>query len=64
MNKAFAQKLAWSFGRAFAGVFIAGLTGVLAAPDFSTGKAALVALSMASLIAGIRAIQHFTVDKK
>ncbi len=46
-----------SFLRAFLGVFIAGMAGVLAVPDWNTGKAALIALSAAALIAGLRAIQ-------
>lgn len=48
---------AFSFARAFLGVFIAGLAGVLASPDWNAGKAALVALSAASLVAGFRALQ-------
>ena len=51
------KKVGLSFVRAFVGTFIAGLVGVLAVPDWEAGKAALVALSVAALTAGIRAIQ-------
>jgi len=56
------EKLFWSFLRAFVATFAAGAAGLLAVPDWNAGKAALVALSVASLTAGLRAVQHFLID--
>lgn len=58
----FLKKLALSFARAFVGAFIAGVTGLLTVPDWNTGKAALVALVVAALTAGVRAVQHVVFD--
>ena len=63
-DKSFLKKLAFSFGRSFLGVFIAGLTGLLTVPDWNTGKAAVIALIMAGLTAGVRAVQHVVFDAK
>lgn len=60
----FVEKLAYSFGRAFLATFAVGITGLLAAPDWSTKKAALVALTVAAVTAGVRAVQHVLVDQK
>ena len=46
-----------SFLRAFIAVFIVGLAGVVNAADWNAAKAALVALVVASITAGIRACQ-------
>jgi len=46
-----------SFARAFLGSFVVLLQGVLASPDFDTGKAALIAALIAAVTAGIRAVQ-------
>lgn len=51
------KKIAWSFVRAFLGTFAVGVAGVLASPNFEAGKAALIALAVASVTAGIRAAQ-------
>ena len=51
------KSTAIAFVTSFIGAFLAGLAGVLASPDFSTGKAALVALSMAALISGVNAVR-------
>lgn len=61
-TKDFAKKLAYSFARAFIGAFLAGLTGLLAVPDWNAGKAAAVALVVAALTAGVRAVQHVVLD--
>jgi len=50
---------AWgdAFTIAFLGAFITLLTGWLAAPEFSTSKAAITAIFIGALTAGVRAIQ-------
>ena len=48
----------WSAARAFIGAFIVLAPGVLYAPDFNTGKAALIAAVIAGGTAAIRVIQH------
>ena len=48
----------WSAARAFVGAFIVLAPGILYAPNFSTGKAALVAAVIAGGTAAIRVIQH------
>lgn len=50
---------AWvdSFARAFLAAFITGIAGWLAQPDFSTWKAAGLALVIGAATAGVRAIQ-------
>lgn len=53
----FAKKVAFSFARAFLGAFAVGVTGVLDAPNWEAGKAALVALVIASAVAGVRTVQ-------
>ena len=58
----FLKKVALSFARAFIGAFIAGATGLLTVPDWNAGKAALVALVVAALTAGVRAVQHIVLD--
>lgn len=55
----FVKKLAFSFGRAFLGVFLALVPGILAAPNLTAGKAAAVAAVAAGLTAGVRALQVF-----
>lgn len=55
----FVKKLGFSFLRAFLGAFVAGVPGILAVPNFTAGKAALVAVGIASLTAGFRAVQVF-----
>lgn len=62
LNNELIKRIAWSFVRAFLGVFIVGVAGVLASPDFSAGKAALIALVAAAVTAGIRAAQHVLLD--
>lgn len=56
-QKALLRSITLSFVRAFLGVFIVGLAGVAASPDFKTGKAALIALVTAAIVAGLRAVQ-------
>jgi hypothetical protein len=58
----FFKKVALSFIRAFLAAFVTGLAGVLAAPNWGAGKAALVAVSIAAVTAGIRAIQAIFTD--
>ena len=58
----FWKKVALSFVRAFAAAFVLGLTDVLSAvgpnaSDWGAGKAALVALVVAAVTAGVRALQ-------
>lgn len=55
----FAKKVAFSFGRAFVGSFVVLVPGILAAPNFTAGKAAAVAAVIAALTAGVRAVQVF-----
>lgn len=62
ISKTLAEKVAFSFLRAFGATFLAGALGLLAVPNWSAGKAALIALSVASLTAGIRAVQHLLLD--
>jgi hypothetical protein len=57
------DKMLYSFARAFGATFLAGIFGVLSVPDFSTGKAALVALTVAALTSGVRAAQHILTRK-
>ena len=61
-DSAFLKKLGLSFARAFIGAFIAGLTGLLAVPNWNAAKAAGVALVVAALTAGVRAVQHVVLD--
>jgi hypothetical protein len=61
-DNAFLKKLAYSFARAFIGAFLVGLTGLLASPNWDAAKAAAVALVIAAVTAGVRAIQHIVVD--
>lgn len=58
----FIKKVLYSFGRAFLATFLVGITGLLAAPDWSAGKSAAVALVVAAVTAGVRAAQHVLVD--
>lgn len=62
ISKALAEKVAFSFLRAFGATFLAGMLGLLAVPNWDAGKAALVSLSVAALTAGIRAVQHLLLD--
>ena len=62
LNKPFAEKLAWSFARAFGGSMLVLLPGVWAAPDFNAGKALAISALVASVTAGFRAVQHVLVD--
>ena len=62
ISKAMIEKLMWSFGRAFLAVFLAGSVGLLNVPNWTEAKAALVALVIAAVTAGIRAVQHVLVD--
>lgn len=55
----FAKKVLFSFVRAFLGAFLVLVPGVLAAPNWTAGKAALVAAVVASATAGVRALQVF-----
>lgn len=52
-----------SAGRAFIGAFVVSAitlsTGILAAPDFNTGKALAIASLFASVAAGVKALQEF-----
>lgn len=59
LNEADVRRIAWTFVQAFLGVFLAGIGGVLTSPDFSTGKAAGVALVGAALAAGFSALKNF-----
>jgi hypothetical protein len=61
-TEAFLLKIAWSFGRAFLAAFLVGVTGVLASPNWSAAKAALVALAIAAVTAGVRAVQALIAD--
>ncbi len=58
-------RAAWTFGQTFLAVFIAGLTNVLTAfqTDLSTGKAALLALSLSALAAGLSALKTIAFTK-
>lgn len=58
----FLLKITLSFVRAFVAAFAAGAGGILAVPNLTAAKAALLALSVAALTAGVRAVQHFLVD--
>lgn len=50
---------AWAdaFARGFLGAFLVSVVGVLNAPDYATGKAALVAAVVAAAAAGFRALE-------
>lgn len=73
-NKPLARKILASFARAFIGVFVAGVSGLLGAIygsttgaaggtlDWSAGKAALVALVIAAIAAALRTLQHYLLD--
>lgn len=50
-------KLLLSFARAFVGALIITLPGVLASPDFSTGKALAISALVGAVTAGVRAVQ-------
>jgi hypothetical protein len=62
----FIKKIAFSFARAFLGIFIAGISGIgqdfLSTHDWNTLKSALLALVVAGIIAGFRALQHVFLD--
>lgn len=53
------KRVALSFVRAFVGAFIILAPGILAAPDLTAAKAAIVAAFIAAVTAGFRAIQAF-----
>jgi hypothetical protein len=55
----FAKKLVFSFGRAFLGAFLVLVPGILAAPNLTAGRAALLAAAIGGLTAGVRALQVF-----
>lgn len=61
-DKAFLEKIALSFARAFLAVFIAGVTGLLMVPDWNAAKSAAIALIVAAVTAGLRAVQHVVFD--
>jgi hypothetical protein len=56
-SEAFVKKVALSFARAFLAAFAVGAVGIASSPDFSAAKAALIALVIAALTAGLRAVQ-------
>jgi len=56
-SEAFVKKVALSFARAFLATFLVGAVGIASSPDFSTAKAALIALVVAAITAGLRAVQ-------
>ena len=57
LSAAFVKKLALSFARAFFATLIVGAAGVASSPNFSTAKAALIALVVGAITAGFRAAQ-------
>lgn len=59
MQSAFLKKVALSFVRAFVGSLLVLIPGVLASPDFSSGKASAIAALIAAATAGVRALQFF-----
>lgn len=61
-NKPFAEKLAWSFARAFGASLVVLLPGIWAAPNFDAAKALAISALVASITAGFRAAQHVLVD--
>lgn len=56
-SETFVKKVALSFVRAFLSFFFVGAVGVASSPDFSTAKAALIALVAGAITAGLRAVQ-------
>lgn len=58
----FVKRVALSFVRAFLGVFVVGVLNIASnvanTHDWSAGKAALVALVSAAVVAGIKAVQE------
>ncbi len=58
MNK-FLFAVMTAFGRVFIVTFLLALTGILSAPDMSSAVALSLAAFVASLVAGLRAIQVF-----
>lgn len=65
MGENFVRRVGMSFLRAFVVTFVLGLTDVISAvgpnaTEWGAGKAALVALVVASVTAGVRAIQALT----
>ena len=58
MNKLLFAALT-SFARAFLVTFVMAVTGILAAPNVSAGVALSIAALLASIVAGLRAIQVF-----
>jgi hypothetical protein len=57
LSETFVKKLALSFVRAFAATFLVGAVGIASSPDFSAAKAALIALVVGAITAGLRAVQ-------
>ncbi len=57
--EAFAKKVAFSFIRAFIGAFLVLVPGILAAPNWTAGKSAVVAAVIGALTAAVRAVQVF-----
>jgi len=53
----FVKKIALSFARAFLATLLVGAVGIAQSPDFSTAKAAGIALVVGALTAGLRAVQ-------
>lgn len=58
MNKLLFAALT-AFGRAFIVTFVMAVTGILAAPNVSSGVALSIAAIVAAIVAGLRAIQVF-----
>lgn len=63
LSNALLKKLAWSFGRAFVATFVVGLGGLAAIHSLSAAKAALLALLIAAVTAGVRAAEQVIVPK-
>jgi len=56
-SEAFVKKVALSFARAFLATFLVGAVGLAQSPDFSSARAAGIALVVGAVTAGIRAVQ-------
>lgn len=59
----FWKKVVLSFLRAFVASLIITVPGILSSPDFSAGKALGISALIGGVTAGIRAIQHFFIER-
>ena len=58
LNEGDIRRVVWTFVQAFLAVFLVGATGALNAPNWSEGKAALIAAAIGGIAAGLSALKN------